>query len=230
MPIRPVTRASMALALLGLAAAATAADKPAAPQSAQPQTRPGLAALARPDLVVTIDGGGTGLPKSFTVKNVGTVDSKLSVLKVSAVFVPADGPLVGGASYGSNCPPPMKQSECDAAIALGTFLGIGGGGTSSKDPKAACGEPFKDIVEAVPVLKPGESKTFTRDTGPSSILIGGVLKQGGSAQATHVKLCSPTIVCAFDIVAKADASNDNDELNRANNTATRRAYREIRFQ
>ncbi len=231
MPIRPVTRASVALALFGLAAAATAADKPAAPQSAQPQTRPGLAALVRPDLVVTIDGGGTGLPKSFTVKNVGSADSKLSVLKVSAVFVPPDGPLVGGKSYGGNCPPPMKQSECDAALALGAFLGIGGGsGASSSDPRAACGEPFKEIVEAVPVLKPGESKTFTRETGPSSILIGGVLKQGGSTQTTHVKQCSPIIVCAFDIVAKADASNDNDELNRANNTATRRAYREIRFQ
>lgn len=217
----------LSLAALALAAAATAADKPPAPASAPPQSRPGLAALARPDLVVTIDGGGTGLPKSFTVKNVGAADSKLSVLKVSAVFVPPDGSLSGGGSGPATCDPPLPPGQCEA---LSSFLSFLTGGAGTTDPKAACGEPFKEIIEAVPVLKPGESKTFTRDTGASSILMGGFRKTAGSPQATHVKKCTPTLVCAFDIVAKADASNDNDELNRANNTATRRAFREVRYQ
>lgn len=220
------TLRNIALAALALSAAAIAADKPPAPPSSQPQTRPGPAVLARPDLVVTIDGGGTGLPKSFTVKNVGTVDSKLSVLKVSAVFVPPDGSLSGGGSGGASCDPPLPPGQCEA---LSNFIS-GLLGTTTPDPKVACGEPFKEIIEAVPVLKPGESKTFTRDTGPSSILMGGFRKTVGSEQGTHVKKCTPTLVCAFDIVAKADASNDNEELNKANNTTTRRAFRDVKYQ
>ena len=80
------------------------------------------------------------------------------------------------------------------------------------------------------VFKPGESRTFTRDTGPTSILMRGFARTAGSTQGTHVKKCTPTLVCAFDIVAKADASNDNDELNKANNTATRRAFRDVKYQ
>ena len=93
-----------------------------------------------------------------------------------------------------------------------------------------CGEPFKEIVEIVPVLRPGESKTITRDTGHSSLLMKSVFKTSGSAQVTHLSGCVVTLYCAFDIVAKADASNANEELSKANNTATRRAFREVRSQ
>ncbi|MBK9062373.1 MAG: hypothetical protein IPL89_04135 [Acidobacteria bacterium] len=221
---------NLALAALALSPALHAAEKGPTPPASnqQPASPAALKALQRPDLVVTIDGAGPGFPTTFTVKNIGTADSKLSVLKVSAVFVPPDGSLTGGSSWTPSCSPPMTPEGC-AAIA-GIFSGLTGGGGASSDPKAACGEPFKEIVEAVPVLKPGESKAFSRDMGPSSILIGGFLKPSGSTQATHVKKCAPTLVCAFDVVAKADASNDNEELNRANNTTTRRAFREVKFQ
>jgi hypothetical protein len=218
------TARTLALAALALSATLHAADKgPTPPPSnQQPASPAALKALQRPDLVVTIDGGGTGFPTSFTVKNVGTADSKLSVLKVSAVFIPPDAPLTAGGGASGDCPPNL-QLACELAASL---TGAAGG---SGDPKVACGEPFKEVVEAVPVLKPGESKTFTRPA-VSHLVIGGVFKTSGPSQGTYVKKCAPTLVCAFDVVAKADASNDNEELNKANNTATRRAFRDIKFQ
>lgn len=221
---------SAALAALALSATLHAADKPPAPQSAQqPSARQpgaGFAALQRPDLVVTIDDGGPGFPKTFTVKNVGSADSKLSVLKVSAVFVPPEGSLSGGGSGGASCDPPMPPPQCEALSSfLSAITGIG-----APDPKVACGEPFKEIIEAVPVLKPGESKTFTRDTGPASILLKGFARTAGSPQGTHLKKCTPTLVCAFDVVAKADASSDNEELRENNNTTTKRAFRDVKYQ
>jgi hypothetical protein len=222
---------NLALAALALSATLNAADKgPNPPPSSQQPANPAaLKALQRPDLVVTIDGGGSGFPTSFTVKNVGTADSKPAIMKVSAAFVPPDGSLTGGGGGSASCPPGWTQSDCDAAGALGSFLsGLAAGFTS--DPKAACGTPFKDFEKPVPVLKPGESKAFTQDTGPGTVLISGVLKSAGSTQATHVKKCAPTLVCAFDVVAKVDTTNENEELNKANNTATRRSFREVKFQ
>lgn len=223
---------NLALAALALSASLHAADKgPTPPPSGQQPANPAaLKALQRPDLVVTIDGGAPGFPTSFTVKNIGTADSKLSVLKVTATFVPPDGPLTGGSATpmsASACPPPMTPAECAAAGAtLGSFLA----GSGSSDPKAACGSPFKEVIEAVPVLKPGESKTIARDTGPSVIVLGTFAKTSGSPQGTHVKKCAPTLVCAFDVVAVADASNDNEELKETNNTTTRRAFRSVKFE
>lgn len=223
MPVRRPTFAALALSSIALAAGARGADKPAAPPSAQPRTRPGAAATAFPDLTVTIDGSGGGLPSSFTVRNVGSADSKLSVLKVAATFIPLD---LGGGSAGG-CAPELTQEQCAALATLATIGSLGSG--IPADTKTACGEPFKEFLEAIPVLRPGESKTFTRSAGPSRITLN-FSKILGSPQATHVKKCPPTLVCAWDIVAKADASGDNQELNEANNTATRRAYREIAFQ
>jgi hypothetical protein len=214
----------LTLAALVLSATLHAADKPTPPPSSQPQTRPGPVTLARPDLVVTIEGGGAGFPKSFTVKNIGSADSRLSVLKVSAAFVPPDGPLAGVPGAAS-CDPPMTQAQCDVAAAFAGLFGA-----ASPDPKVACGEPFKEIVEAVPVLKPGESKTFARDTGPAFLLVRGLMRPAGSTQGTHLKKCPPTLTCAFDVVARADASNDNEELNKANNTATLRVFRDVKYQ
>ena len=45
-----------------------------------------------------------------------------------------------------------------------------------------------------------------------------------------MKSCSPTLVCAWDVKAVADASNDNEERNEQNNTSTRRALREVSFK
>ena len=196
---RPTIAAALAVLFLGPAGTALPADKPAAPAAAQPQAKPGSLVPTRPDLVVTIEGSGPSFPTRFTVKNIGTADSKPSILKVSAVFVPAD-------------------------------VNFNDGSFGSFDPKKVCGEPFGEVVEIVPALKPGDSHTIAREVGPSSLLVKSVFKKASSTQVTHLSDCVPALVCAFDVVAKADASNDNEELNEANNTATRRAFREIRFQ
>jgi hypothetical protein len=234
------TAATCAL-LLTLSGTAPADQKPTPPPSSGTLSKgsapgvPLVTVIQKPDLVVSFEGSGPGLPTGFTVKNIGNVDSKLSVLKVTATFVPPPGGSGGGSGSGS-CPPSMTPADCAdlmafAAGLLGALTSIGnGGGPSSDSMKKACGNPFPEFLEAVPVLKPGESKTFMRDTGGYQVSISGFVAQPLSPQATHVKQCSPTLVCAWDVKAVADASNDNDERNEANNTSTRRALREVSFK
>ena len=227
MTLRRPAVAACAL-LLASAGLAPADQKPVSPSSPATLSRSSLPVAGlpqKPDLVVGFEGSGPGLPTGFTVKNVGSVDSKLSVLKVTAILaLPAGSPGGGGGS--GNCPAAWSQAQRDAFSSL--FGGLTGAVTVEK-MKTACGVPFPEIVEAVPVLKPGESKSFARDTGPFRILLSG-LQQPGSTQATHVKPCSPTLVCAWDVKALADASNDNDERSESNNTATKRALREVSFK
>jgi hypothetical protein len=192
-----------------------------------------VAVVQKPDLVVSFEGGGPGLPAGFTVKNVGNTDSKLSVLKVTATLVE---PEVSSPPSGSgSCPPWMTPAQCDALLGFASFLGGQGGGASASQVekmRAACGNPFPEFLEAVPVLKPGESKTFTRNVGPHQVQISipGLFSQAAGPQVTRVKKCSPTLICAWSVKAVADASNDNDERNEANNTATKQALREVSFQ
>ena len=47
----------------------------------------------------------------------------------------------------------------------------------------ACGNPFPEFLEAVPVLKPGESKTFKRETGPYQVAVTGVFAQPASPRS-----------------------------------------------
>lgn len=227
--------AAFALALSGVA---PADQKPASPQaqtsgSAPRPNVPVVAVAQKPDLVVSFEGSGPGLPTGFKVKNAGNADSKLSVLKVTATLVPPEGSSGGGSG---SCPPNMSPQECAALQALAAFLsglapgGSSSGGASTEKITKACGNPFPEFLEAVPVLKPGESKTFMRDTGPYQVMISGVIAQPLSPQVTHVKQCPPKLVCAWDVKAVADASNDNDERNEGNNTSTKRALREVTFK
>ena len=223
---------ALALALSG---SAPADQKPSPPPAQSSSTMPRanvpvVAVEQKPDLVVSFEGGGPGLPTGFTVKNVGNGDSKLSVLKVSATLVPPEAAAGGGST---SCPPGWTPAQCAAVAAFASFLGGQGGGASPAAVEKmtnACGNPFPEFLEAVPVLKPGESKTFKRDTGAYQVAITGVFAQPASPQITHIKPCSPTLVCAWDVKAVADASNDNDERNEQNNTSTRRALREVSFK
>ena len=228
MTLRRPAVAACAL-LLASAGLAPADQKPVSPSSPATPSRSSLPVAGlpqKPDLVVSFEGSGPGLPTGFTVKNVGTVDSKLSVLKVTATLaLPAGSPGGGGGS--GNCPAGWSPGQCDA---IGSLLSGLSGAVTIEKMKTVCGNPFADVLEAVPVLKPGESKSFARDTGPYSISLAGFLRQPVSTQATHVKPCSPTLVCAWDVKAVADASNDNDERNESNNTATKRALREVSFK
>jgi hypothetical protein len=160
------------------------------------------------------------------VKNIGNADSKASVLKVTATLVPPDPAAAAGGL--ATCPPFMTPAQCDAALAF-AGLGLGLAGESVVNVTKACGNPFPEFLEAVPVLKPGESKTFMRDTGPSHVTLA-LSSQAVSPQGTHIKKCPPTLVCAWDVKAVADAANDNSEGNKQNNTATRRAQREVSFK
>lgn len=206
------------------------ADQKSSPPSAQtsgtmPRANvPVVAVAQKPDLVVSFVGGGPGLPTGFTVKNVGNADSKLSVLKVAATLVPPETPPPSGSV---DCTVLWTPEQCAAVKAI--LAGLTG--PSAEKITKACGNPFPEFLEAVPVLKPGESKTFMRNAGGYQVAITGVLSQTMAApQATHVKQCSPTLVCAWDVKAVADASNDNDERNEGNNTAARRALREVSFK
>lgn len=227
-------RLTAALAALAMAASTrAAAQKPTPPKVPSPNSNlPGANAVAarqKPDLVVSLEGGGSGLPTGFTVKNIGSADSKVSVLRVTATFVPPATSPVGGSA---GCPSFMTQEECDTASGIaGTVLGLAGPSNSADQMRKACGNPFREVIEAVPVLKPGESKTFTRDVGPQRVTISvGSMAQPASTQVTHVKGCLPTLVCVWDVKAVADASNDNDESHEDNNVATRRASREVGFK
>jgi hypothetical protein len=227
---RHTIAATAALALF-LTGAAGADDKPA-PPSTKSSLPSGLSAIQKPDLAVSFEGSGPGLPTGFTVRNIGNVDSKLSVLKVTATLVPLVLPSGNGTGW---CPPFFSPEDCANMLAFAEAnMPIpqpgSPNGLSNDAVKKACGNPFKDVLEAVPVLKPGESKTFKRDVGPYQVALTGLVQQTTSVGSTHLKRCSPTLVCAWDVTAVADASNDNDEKSRANNTATKRSVREVTFK
>ena len=83
---------------------------------------------------------------------------------------------------------------------------------------------------AIPPLKPGDSKTFMKDKGPYQVNLTGFTTPVTSPQSTHLKQCPLILVCAWDVKAVADAQNDNDERSKANNTATKRALREVAYK
>ena len=227
MPRRPFAAALCALLLSPEAPAADPKPTPT-PSSASglPIHANAAAPLQKPDLVVTFEGPGPGLPTGFTVKNIGNADAKASILKVTATLVPPDA--ASAAAGLATCPSYMTPEQCEAMLGF-AGLGLGLGGVSVVNVTKACGNPFPEFLEAVPPLKPGESKTFTRNTGPSHVTLS-LSPQAVSPQATHVKKCPSTLVCAWDVKAVADAVNDNDEANEHNNTATRFAQREVSFK
>jgi hypothetical protein len=215
----PLTVLLASFALAGLPARTRAADKPTPPPLAPP--RLGVTAtLSSPDLVVTL-GPGNPFPNSFTVKNQGNKEAGLSVLKVKASLVPLDP------DPPSDCPPSLPRAMCDA---LSGFRVPSGALLPPERLRALCGEPFGEIVEAVPALKPGESKTFTRDTSKFANVSLRLFPTLGSPRGTYIRKGVTTLVCAFDIVAEADASKDVNEIQEANNRTTSRVYREIRME
>ena len=96
--------------------------------------------------------------------------------------------------------------------------------------KFMCGNPFPDVLEAIPTLGPGASKTVSRDTSRFGHVLVNLTRAVGSQPGTHVKFGVTTLVCAFDVVARADASNQVSELHEDNNAATLRVTREIRLE
>jgi hypothetical protein len=206
------------------AAAAAAAVLVSAPGMAQipgvaPRISPipGVAAgIKAPDLVVTL-GPGSPFPSAFTVKNQGNADAGASLLKVTATLLPLEGLPTAGcpAILSSFC---ELQSQAMAASFTPERL------------RSLCGDPFADILDAIGPLKAGESKTVSRDTsrfGHLSLKLGSAL---GAQPGTHIKVGVTTLVCAFDVVAQADASNQVGELREDNNTAKLRVFREIRLE
>ena len=117
MPRRKTAAAAAVTAALALVLNGTApADDKPAPPSSGTTTKTGVpnvaivGAVQKPDLVVSFEGSGPGLPTGFTVKNIGSADSKASVLKVTATFVPP-APSPGGGGGGS-CLPFQTPQEC----------------------------------------------------------------------------------------------------------------------
>ena len=228
---RRIASATAAFALV-LTGAASADDQPT-PKPGATSTKSSLPSSplvgGKPDLIVSFEGSGPGLPTGFTVKNIGNGNSKAAVLRVTANLAPPSPPLGGGPG---GCPSYMTPEECAFVKALlDGFLSTGNpSGPSIEAIKNACGNPFKEFLEAVPVLLPGQSKTYMRDNGPHQVTLTGMISQAVSTGGTHVKACPPTLVCAWDVTAVVDAANDNDETNKANNTATKRSVREVSFK
>lgn len=214
--MRHAFRFSLAALGAALLSASVEAQVPGvAPIKASPI--PGLAGgLKSPDLVVTM-APGNPFPASFTVRNAGNADAGVSVLRVTATLLPLDR------VPGEPCPP-IFASICEArAQAAAAWY-------TAERLQTMCGDPFADVLEAIPALKAGESKAVARDTSRFANLAVRLKGALGPQPGTHIVQGVTTLVCAFDVVALADASNQVHEIREDNNTSSRRVFREIRLE
>lgn len=208
------------LALAALAVAGFAAPAPAQiPGTAVRVTPVPLvtAVIKSPDLVVTM-APGRPFPTSFTVKNVGTAEAGISVLRVTATLLPFEGEPPGPSCSGPFSMLCAFRRQADTVYFRPDQL------------RAACGEPFPEFLEAVPALRAGEVRSFSRDMTRFGNLTMRLNATLGPQPGSHVKHGVTTLVCAFDVTSSADTSNQVSEIREDNNVKTLRVYREIRLE